>query len=258
MTRYTLSLAATIVATLAACSDAPMAPTAAEPPDRPSHNLVVVGGGTTMPRPTPITVTLRLTDQGGSLPDQGVAGTTVKFTTNTGGELTVVDNAAGDGDARVGFYKVTMGQAVSYTATVVAMPDDFSPDQITKTVSAFVTPTLVSMGELMLLRKPGIAVALYYNNALTIGQTIKVTGPNGYAKTMTDGTATDIDSWGNQGAADGKFSFQVPSTGTYTVCTMSSPQQYWDAGCKPVYVIQHFIQYSATLTYEQKWFIPKF
>jgi hypothetical protein len=257
MSRHSLPLAAVTVAlALAACSDAPLDPAARLAPDAtPSADIIVVGGG--IPRPTPVTVTLRITDQGGNLPDQGVAGTTVKFTTSTGAQLTVVDNAAGDGDARVGFYKVTMGQAVSYTATVVAMPSDFSPDQTTKTVSAFVTPTLVSMGELMLLRKPGIAVALYYNGALTIGQTIKVTGPNGYSKTMTDGTATDIKSNGTQGPADGKFDFQVPSTGTYTVCTMTTPQSLWDAGCSPVYVINYFIQYPITMTYTQKWFIPK-
>jgi hypothetical protein len=144
----------------------------------------------------------------------------VKFTTNTGAAKTVVDNGAGDADARVGYYKVTMG-------------------------------------ELMLLRKPGIAVSLYYNGALTVGQTIKVTGPNGYAKTMIDGTATDVKSNGTQGPADGKFEFQVPSTGTYTVCTMSAPQMYWDAGCSPVYVIYHYVQFPITMAYQQKSFIPK-
>lgn len=255
--RYALPLACTIVATVAACSDAPLAPTPANTgltPSAPalSDGVIVSGGG--IGRPTPVTVTLSVSSQGGG----SATGTTVKFTTNTGASNTVVDNGAGDGDNRAGFYKVTMPKAISYTATVVAMPDDFSPDSTSKTVSAFVTPTLVSMGDLMLLMKPGIYVSLWYKGALAPGQKIRVTGPNGYDVTMIDGTPSELTDLGKPPVADGKFSFSVPSTGTYKVCALSSPELYWGADCMPAYPMWYFIQVSTTLTYEQKWFVPKF
>lgn len=250
MSRYALLSAAALA--LAGCNDAPTAPaapTSSRMPEPPNATLIV--------RSNPVNVTLQIVDQGGPY-DTGVPGTTVQFTSSTGASMTVVDNSAQDADARPGFYKVSMGQANWYKATVTAATSHFSLDAATKTVSAFVTPTLVSMGGLTLMRKPGLFVQLYYNNALIAGQTIKVTGPNGFSVQITDGGANDRNYDGSQNGSDGKFSLEVPVTGSYTVCTMTSPQAYWDAGCQGVWAGMYFMEYGVSMTYKQVWFVPKF
>jgi len=260
MSRSILAGAAALAfVTLAACSDAPTAPSAKPSPAASEPSLgsgISVGGGGVIVRQAPVSVTLEIWDQDGS---QGVPGTTVEFSTSTGAKQTVVDNSAADADARVGYYRVSMpATGVWYKAKVVGMDDDFSFDGAEKTVSAFVSPTLVSMGHITLMRKPGIYVFLHYNGGFALGQTIKITGPNGFSRTITDGSAADKSFDGTQNPNDGKFQIQVPVTGTYYVCTLTSPQAYWDADCVNVWALQYFIAYSADLKYEQKWVIPKF
>jgi hypothetical protein len=255
MPRHSVPLAAAAL-TLAACSDAPLAPSARLTPD--ATPSAMLGGGGDVPLPTSVSVTLHLVDQ--TLPDatNSVAGTTVKFTASTGETRTVVDNGIGDGDARPGFYKVAMEKAVWYKAAVVAMPSIFSWDQVTRTASAYATPTLVSMGDLVLLRKPGIAVWLYYKGALVAGQTIRITGPNGYATTIADGGVNDTSSLGAQAPSDGKFEFiRLPTTGTYTVCTLTTPQWMWDTGCRAVDVKYYGVEFPIAMTYELKLVVPK-
>jgi hypothetical protein len=239
--------------TLAACADSPTAPALA-PTDAPSAGLVVIGGGS-IPRLTPVDLTLVIDGQDGSA---GVPGTTVKFTSSTGATMTVPDNSAADKDARDGYYRVAMTTANSYTAIVTGAAPHWSLAGATKTVSAFVNPNLVQMGALWLNRMPGIYVQLFYDNALAKSQTIKVTGPNGFARTMVDGGMNDTNFDGTQNGNDGTFSLEVPETGTYQVCAMTTPQSLWDAGCSPVYALQYFIQYGVKLTYAQQWVIPKF
>jgi hypothetical protein len=245
---------ATLLVALGACSDTITAPASRMAASRAPNADIVVSGA---PRTIGVWVTLQVGDQGW-YGDYGAPGTTVEFTTNAGAKSTVVDNSAADTDARDGYYRVLMPNAISYTATVTVVPEHNSLGGATKTVSAFVTPTLVSMGAIYLNRKPGLFVQLFYNNALVAGQTIKVTGPNGWTTTITDGGASDKTYDGTQNGADGKISLEVPITGTYTVCTMTSPQLYWDAGCNQVYATQYFVQYGVTMTYKQVWFVPKF
>jgi len=254
MPRYTVPLAAAAL-TLAACSDAPLDPSARLTPDAAPSAMLGSGGD---PRPTDVTVTLQLHDQSRP-PEPGVEGTIVKFTSNTGESRTVTDNGAGDGDARVGYYKVTMDKAAWYMATVVAMPSDFSSDKITKTASAFVTPTLVSMGTLEMVKKPWIDIWLFYNDVLAPGQTIRITGPNGFSKTFVDGGANDLHSAGAQAPSDGKFEFMwLPTIGVYTVCTLTTPKLYWDTGCLTIDVSGYGSGYPRRMDYKPLLVLPQF
>ena len=236
---------------LAACGDAPD-PTA--PATRPALELVGPGTGTTPTTPTlSVWVTLHVGDQAAYGGAYGVPGTTVSFVTNTGYYRTIVDNGAGDANPEVGYYRVAMPNALSYTAYVRVMPEKYSSAGAVKTVSAFVTPTLVNMGSIILKRKPGLHVQLLKQGALVPGQTIKVTQVNGpWSVTITDGSSADKDAFGNPNPSDGKIFLRVPFTGTYTVCALTSPSVLWAADCEPVYALQYFIAYSATLTYEPK------
>lgn len=245
---------ATLLAALGACGDTITSPASRMAPSSAPQADIVVSG---TPRTIGVWVTLQVGDQGW-YGDYGAPGTTVEFTTNAGAKSTVVDNSASDTDARVGYYRVLMPNAVSYTATVTVVPEHNSLGGATKTVSAFVTPTFVSMGAIYLNRKPGLFVQLFYNYALVTGQTIKVTGPSGFTATITDGGASDRNYDGTQNGADGKISLELPITGTYTVCTMTTPQTYWDAGCSQVFATMYFIQYGLNMTYKQVWSIPKF
>ena len=124
---------------------------------------------------------------------------------------------------------------------------------------AFVTPTLVSMGPLTLMRKPGLYVALKRDGALVPGQTITVTALGGlWSTTITDGGPSDRTYDGAQDPADGTFHLRLPVTSQYSVCATTSPQWGWEADCVGVGAQLYFIEYAATLTYQQKWYVPKF
>ena len=243
-----LSLAAPWLVTvlaLGACRDA-AAPTAPSgPAERPALAITGPGTGTT-PAPTPtVWVTLHVGDQASWGLPTGVPGTTVSFVTNGGYFRTIEDNGAGDADPAVGYYRVAMPSALAYTAYVRVMPDYLSSDGAVKTVSAFVTPTLVNMGSIVLKRKPAIYVQLRKQGLLVPGQTIKITQASGpWSATVADGGAADLSADG------GKIHVRVPFTGTYTVCALTSPGVLWKADCEQVYALQYFIAYPVTLTYE--------
>ena len=229
---------------LAACHDAadPTAPAA-----RPSLELAGPGTGTT-PAPAPtVWVTLHVGDQA-SYSAAGVPGTTVSFVTNGGYYRTIVDNSAADTDPQVGYYRVAMPNAVSYTAYVRVAPEYLATHNAVKTVSAFTTPTLVNVGTIVLKRKPAIYVSLMKQGALVPGQTIKITQVGGpYTRTIADGSAEDLS------PVAGKIHVRVPWTGTFTVCATTSPSALWEADCETVYALQYFIAYPVTLTYALKW-----
>lgn len=230
---------------LGACRDA-AAPTApAAPPPRPALDVVGPAPGTT-PAPTlTVWVTLHVGDQASYGLPVGVPGTTVSFVTNAGYFRTIADNGAGDTDPAVGYYRVAMPNALAYTAYVRVMPEYLSPDGAVKTVSAFVTPTLVNVGSIVLKRKPAIYVQLRKQGALVPGQTIEITQVGGpWSATVVDGAAADLSADG------GRIHVRVPFTGTYTVCALTSPGALWKADCEPVYALQYFIAYPVTLTYE--------
>lgn len=244
--RILRSASAVSLFAIAACSDAPVGPPSElAPAEGPSAALI----GGVITRPAPVTVTLRVTSQGGTPIGQGLGGTTMKFESSTGAAVTVVDNSASDKDARVGYYSVTMSSANWYKATAVVVPEPHSLGGATKTTSAFATPTWAPIGDLMINIEPGLHVELWYKGALALGQSIKVTGPNGFTKAITDGGANDEDHWGNAGPNDGKFNTRLPVTGTYTVCVTSSPHPWYTADCQQVWANQYFIQYSASLSY---------
>jgi hypothetical protein len=250
MSRYALPLTATLIACLAACSDAPTSPTAKPAPAKPDLGLsgVVIG------RPTPVTLTLRITSQGGTPAGQGIGGTTVTFASSIGASKNVTDNGADDADARIGYYSVTMTTANWYKASVSGMTgltaERYSFDGATKTVSAFATPTFVPMGDLAMNIRPGLYVETWFKGALAPGQTITVKYPNGFVKTITDGGANDYDPFTfNQMPSDGKFELTVPTTGVYLVCPASTPHKYYKADCVQVWANQYFVQYSADLTF---------
>jgi hypothetical protein len=243
MSRSTLLLASVAALTLAACSDSPVAPSSALAPRENASADIIVGG--TIPRPSPVTLTLGVTSQGGGM----VSGTTMKFESSLGVSTTVADNGAGDSDARPGYFSVTMTKANWYKVTPVAVPAPHSLYGATKTVSAFNTPTWVQMGFLMLNITPGIHVETWWKGAITTGQSIQITGPHGFSKSITDGGLNDEDHVGNAGPLDGKFNSRLPDVGTYTVCATSTPHQWYKADCKQVYVQQYYVQYSTTLNY---------
>ena len=246
---------------LAACGESATAPsrmTGATPsasvaaaPGAQASGIIVIG------RDPGVTVTLHVGDQG-HYGDYGTPGTTMEFKTNTGYAKLVADNSAADADARVGYYSVNMPKAISYTATAKVTPEELSTGGGTKTVSAFVTPTWVNMGTLILNRKPGLTIEAYHQNALTNGQTFTVTGPDGWSKTVTDGGATDEAYGGGPGALDGKVHMRLPVTGIYTVCANSTPAAFFKADCVQVWASQYFVAYKATLTYYQYIVMPKF
>jgi hypothetical protein len=235
---------------LAACSDSPSAPTAAAAPDaRVSADLI---GGGIIVRDPGVTVRLHLLDQGlGEVP-----GTTMEFKTNAGFTKTVVDNAAGDADVRVGYYSVQMPNALSYTATAKVLPADISFAGASKTVSYFNSPTLVDMGTLYLNIKPGFFITMYYQGAIVTGQTLKISKGPDFAVTITDGGPSDKDQFGNQSPADGKIHVRVPVTGNYQICAMSTPAWGW-GGCTEGWALQYFMAYAVNFTYQQQWVIPK-
>jgi hypothetical protein len=249
------ALAATPVALLlTACGDAadPTAPGA-----RPALAVAAPTPGPTPPGAGPgpigpaltVAVTLLVGDQASFT---GIAGTTVELKTNIGYKRVVVDNSASDVDPGVGRYRVMMPSAGSYTATVVGMPEVNAAVGTTKTVSAFMTPTWVAMGSIILKRKPALVVKLMKQGAFVWGQTIQVTGPNGFSATVTDGSPADKDALWNPGPSDGVIRLRVPVTGTYTVCATTSPQADWSAGCEQVFAQLYFFAYPVTLTYAQK------
>jgi hypothetical protein len=200
-----------------------------------------------------MTVKLHLRDSG--LGD--VAGTTFEFKTNAGVAKTVVDNGAGDADARPGYYSVQMPKAVSYTAKATALPEEISFDDASKTVSYWNSPTLVDMGTLDLHIKPGLIITMRYQGAVITGQTIKVTGLNNFSKTVTDGGPSDKDFFGNQSPADGKVYIRVPSLSNYQMCAMTSPSWQW-GGCQTAWALQWFVAYPVTYDYQKVWAdIPK-
>lgn len=237
---------ATLLVALGACSDTITAPASrTAPSSAPSADIIVSG----TPRTVGVWVTLQVGDQGW-YGDYGAPGTTVEFTTNAGAKSTVVDNSSADTDARDGYYRVLMPNAISYTATVTVVPEHNSLGGATKTVSAFVTPTLVSMGSILLHRKPIVDLALFMSGQLVPGQTVKVTGPNGFVKSFTDGSATD--GWfGGWYPNDGYLNFEVPWTGSYTVCPTTTPLAGWAAPCKFLSVPSYDASFFTTLTYQQ-------
>ena len=217
MTR-SLPLAAALLL-LAACSDAPSAPTAeppdvrrsAEPPDaRSSADIIVVGGP--IPRVSEVTVKLHVLDQSNA----DVTPSTFEFSTNTGFAKTVVDNGAGDADARPGYYSVQMPQAGSWTATAKVLPDDIAFYESSKTVSYMNSPTLVDMQGLMLYIKPGLVITMRYQGAVITGQTLKISAGADFSKTITDGGPSDKDFSGNQSPADGKVYVAGTSSNCFT------------------------------------------
>jgi hypothetical protein len=248
-------LAATaFVLCLAACGDA--ADTTA-PAARP---LLAVAGA--VPGPTPpgagpiapvlsVAVTLVVGDQANYT---GIAGTTVEFKTNAGYTRVVVDNSAYDTDPDVGQYRVMMPSAVSYTATVVGMPEVNAAVGTSKTVSAFMSPTWVAMGSIILKRKPALVVELKKQGAFVWGQTILVTGPNGFSTSVTDGSPADKDALWNAGPSDGVIRLRVPVTGVYTVCATTSPLAGWSTGCEQVNALLYYVAFPVTLTYEQRFY----
>jgi hypothetical protein len=244
-------LAATSAALLlvAACADAPDPTAPATPAARPSLDITSPGGGTT-PIPTPLTVWVKLHvgDQASYGLPVGVPGTTVSFVTNGGTVKTIADNSAEDTDPAVGFYRVAMPSSISYTAYVRIAPEYLTTAGAFKTVSAYVTPTLVDMGSIVLKRKPGVYVSLMKQGVLVPGQTIKVSQVGGvWSVTITDGSSQDIS------AVAGKIHLRVPVTGTYMVCALTSPSALWDAGCEQVFALQYFVAYPVTLTYALKY-----
>ena len=237
---------AALLVTLAACSDSITAPSQRLAPDAPSADIIGVVG---TPRIASVWVTLRVASVRDDSHGTGQRGTTVTFKTSAGATLTLADNSALDTDARDGFYRVSLPLANSYTATVVAVPQYYADLQPSKTVSAFVTPTLVSMGTIYVHRKPVVDVVLYLANTLALGQTVKVTGPNGFSQTYTDGTGTD--GWfGGYYAKDGYINFELPVIGTYTFCAVTSPQLGWTAPCKTAVVSAYDASSVVMLTYQ--------
>jgi hypothetical protein len=241
------AVSAALLVALAACSDSPAAPVARKAPAAPSGDLVVSG----VPRTIGVWVTLCVSSPAyDSLGLSVQEATTVEFKTNAGATSTIVDNSALDADTRLGFYRVLMPNAISYTATVVALPPNYANLPATKTVSAFVTPTLVSMGSILLHRKPIVDLALFMSGQLVPGQTVKVTGPNGFVKSFTDGSATD--GWlGGWYPNDGYLNFEVPWTGSYTVCPTTTPLAGWAAPCKMLSVPSYVASFFTSLTYQQ-------
>jgi hypothetical protein len=246
---------AALVAGLAACHDG-ADPTA--PVGRPA--LAAAGSDgprTTAPPPTPsltVVVTLHVGDQAAYGGPAGVPGTKVTFATNGGYSQYVADNSPADFDARVGYYRVWMPNATSYTATVRVMPEHFSTLGASKTVAATVTPTTVTptvvpMGSIVLKRKPGLHVRLMMDGALVPGQTIGVTGPAGFTVVIADGGYFDRDAFGNPSPSDGRIYLRLPVTGTYTVCARTTPILFYAARCQEVVAEQYFFAYAATLTY---------
>jgi hypothetical protein len=240
------ALPAATLLVVAACSDAVTAPSSRLAPDTASADIIVSG----TPAPLGVWVTLRVTS-----PRFDTAGlsvqeaTTVEFKTNAGSKATVVDNSSRDTDTRLGFYRVLMPKAISYTATVIVLPPNYADLPATKTVSAFVTPTLVSMGSILLHRKPVIDMALFMSGKLVPGQTVKVTGANGFSQTFTDGSASD--GWlGGFYPNDGYLNFEVPFTGTYLFCAVTTPQIGWGAACKTLVVPAYDTNAVLSLTYQ--------
>jgi hypothetical protein len=229
---------------LAACRDATAPAAPAAPAARPALAAVGTDPGTT-PVPTPsVWVTLHVGDQASYGLPVGVPGTTVSFVTNGGYYRTIVDNGTGDTDPEVGYYRVAMPSALAYTAYVRVMPDYLSSDGAVKTVSAFVTPTWVNMGSIILKRKPALYVQLRKQGLLVPGQTIKVTQVGGpWSATIADGDAADLSADG------GRIHLRVPFTGTYNVCALTTPSALWQADCVQVSALQYFIAYPVTLTY---------
>jgi hypothetical protein len=85
---------------------------------------------------------------------------------------------------------------------------------------------------------------------LVPGQTVKVTGPNGFVKSFTDGSASD--GWfGGWYPNDGYLNFEVPWTGNYTVCPTTTPLAGWAAPCKFLSVPSYDASFFTTLTYQQ-------
>jgi hypothetical protein len=247
-----LAVPAAVALLLAACGDA--ADTTA-PAARPSLDIAPPPGTTPIPQP-PVAVTLHVGDQASYGADVGVPGTTVSFVVNGGASSgyykTVGDNSAQDTDSRVGYYRVSMPNGLSYTAYVRIAPEYLATSNAVKTVSAFVTPTLVNMGSIILKRKPAIYVSLMKQGVLVPGQTIKITQVGGpYTRTIADGSAEDLS------PVAGKIHVRVPWTGTFMVCATTSPSALWEADCEQVFALQWFIAYPATLTYHLKYvFVP--
>lgn len=245
------AVSATLLLAAAACSDSPAAPAAPVSrmaPAAPSPDLVGISG---TPRVAGVWVTLCVSSPAFDTLGLSVQeATTVEFKTDAGTTATIVDNSAQDTDSRLGFYRVLLPKANSYKATVVVLPANYANLPATKTVSAFVTPTLVSMGSVLLHRKPIVDLALFMSGDLVPGQTVKVTGPNGFVKSFTDGSATD--GWfGGWYPNDGYLNFEVPWTGSYTVCPTTTPLGGWAAPCRMLSVPSYDTSVFTSLTYQQ-------
>jgi hypothetical protein len=236
---------------LTACGDAgeTTAPSA-----RPSLDVAGPTPETSPTLPPPaVAVTLHIDDQALYTYPVGVSGTTVEFRTGGGYARVVADNGPGDGDPAVGYYRVSMPAAASYTATVQVMPEPFAAEGASKTVWTLLTPSVVPMGSIVLLRKPMIVVSLYRSGVPVPGQTIQVFDVGGsWSTTITDGSSADRDLFGNPNPPDGVVSLRVPVTGTYFVCAITTPKDLWFADCQTVHATTYYFSYPAALTYVTK------
>jgi len=268
MSRSTIPVVLLVALGTAACRDAPLAPRDARSPvsDAPAPTatpakVTVAGAESRVPpvlQPGYVWVTLQVVDGGDPDPTASAADTRVEFTPAGHTPLELFDNGVQDMDARVGYYRVQLPNTLFYSATVTGANAIYSLAGGSKTVSAFVTPTLVSMGGLALQRKPRLTMDVRMDGALVAGQTLKITGPAAFSVTVTDGGPSDKQYNTLQDASDGKLHLLVPLTGAYTVCPVTSPKKYWDADCKSVYVQFYDVEFKTTLNYVQKWSIPGF
>jgi hypothetical protein len=154
--------------------------------------------------------------------ENGLVGTTVRFTGSNGKQRLVQDNSADDFDARGGYYRVTLPGADSYTATLVTIGTERS--LVGMTVQAPYGSPVTRFSPLMPPRSPQIKV--YFVSNLTgekvFGRGATITGPNGFTFSAVDGgTGDSKNSAGAYYPADGRITTYVPELATYKACQIT-------------------------------------
>lgn len=257
LTLRTLSLGAAIsaLATLAACSDAPIAPTSAllpavGPATAAGVTPTTPAGAANVPQLQEVKVVVLVYD-----PLASYVSAKVAF---TGGATTktVIDNGSSDLDARVGYVAVKMPKVAHYSATVVSAPIQYSLYGATSTQEQWWAPDQVALGRIDLHVAPHLTITTLKDGQTYLGQTIKVTNASGFGAVITDGGAGDLYANGAGSLVDGKIQVQVPELGTYTVCPQSPLASTVQAACVTVGAAAWGGVYQATLAYKTILFLP--
>ena len=168
-----------------------------------------------------------------------IVGSVVRLRTDKGYSIEVADNSALDDDARVGYFAVEMPVARYFTATLVKVPAPWTVKGATS-LTKYVTTDVVSMGTLRANRMPIIEVSLYKDGTspkqLLTGGTVTVGSKNFFTTVSVDPTKPS-----RFPGVDAPVIYHAddPFSGQYGACVKTPPAGYQ----KPASCTYHILLY---------------